>query len=83
MQAAGELALAVRSVMRERNLEPWVLEAVAAWVIAWADEWPSGFRERFHPDSGAVEAFWRERTGERNRYVKLRRIAIANLSTVL
>ncbi|MSP55196.1 MAG: hypothetical protein EXR69_06270 [Myxococcales bacterium] len=79
----AELALAVRAVMGEAGCEAWVLEAVAAWVMAWSDEWPSGFREQFYPDSEAVAAFWRARTGERNRFVKLRRIAIANLATVL
>lgn len=80
---AGELAHAVRAVMREHHLEPWVREAVAAWVMAWSDEWPAGFRQAFDAESDAVAEFWRVRTGDRNRYLKLRRIAIANLATVL
>jgi hypothetical protein len=58
-------------------------EALAAWIHAWRDHWPQSFEAGFEADAGAVVA-WAERAAvDPGRHVKLRRIAIENLASLL
>lgn len=52
----------------------------AAWAAAFAHHWPSRFGALFGPAGPALLAGLRARVDDRNRFLKLRRIAIANLA---
>jgi hypothetical protein len=58
-------------------------EALAAWLFAWAHHWPSSFAAVFAGDRDAVLEWASRAATDDNRYLKLRRIAIENLSTIL
>jgi hypothetical protein len=58
-------------------------EALAAWIFAWAHHWPSSFATCFAGDGENVLAWAGRAATDDNRYLKLRRIAIENLSTIL
>ncbi|MEO6775643.1 MAG: hypothetical protein ABI467_21965 [Kofleriaceae bacterium] len=58
-------------------------EALAAWLFAWHHHWPSSFAEQFVDDRDAILAWASAAALDDNRYLKLRRIAIENLSTIL
>jgi len=55
----------------------------AAWLGAWEHHWPSRFERVFGAEGRALHARWRAEIVDPNRYLKLRRIAIENLSGVL
>lgn len=55
-------------------------EALAAFLLAWRHHWPSSFAKTC--DDQIVSWAARHR-GDPDRYLKLRRIALANLATVL
>ncbi len=77
-----ELARAVCEAIAEqpRGREA---EALAAFVLAWHQHWPSSF-ERELDDAAVATVQWaRQHTSDANRYLKLRRIALENLATVL
>lgn len=58
-------------------------EALAAFVFAWHHHWPRVFQAVFE-DGGASLLTWAEQQfSDDGRYVKLRRIAIENLASVL
>jgi hypothetical protein len=58
-------------------------EALAAWLIAWRDHWPTSFRSCFVADLEAVEAWAERHASDAGRRVKLRRIALERLAAVL
>jgi len=58
-------------------------EALAAWLFAWAHHWPSSFAASFAGDRHEVLAWAARAAVDDNRYLKLRRIAIENLATIL
>ena len=58
-------------------------EALAAWLFAWAHHWPSSFAASFAADHDEVLAWASRAAIDDNRYLKLRRIAIENLATIL
>jgi hypothetical protein len=58
-------------------------EALAAFLFAWRAEFPTSFGEALAEDGGAMLAWARRQLSDDNRYLKLRRIAIAHLATVL
>jgi hypothetical protein len=75
----AELAAAVRTAIAG---EPSgrASEALAAFVLAWHGHWPSSFAHYL----GGDEVAWAEAHAiDRGRYLKLRRIALANLASVL
>jgi hypothetical protein len=75
LAAAVELAIAQEPTRREA-------EALAAFVSAWHHHWEVGFRQAFADPRSLLE--WaRGQIVDVDRYLKLRRIAIANLATVL
>lgn len=55
-------------------------EALAAFVLAWSQHWPSSFAVSCDED---VLAWAAQNRFDENRYLKLRRIALANLASVL
>ena len=58
-------------------------DALAAWLAAWRDHWPTGFARCFGDQAAAASAWARAHAAPEGRYLKLRRIALENLSHVL
>jgi hypothetical protein len=58
-------------------------EALAAFVAGWQAEFPTSFAAALAGDADRVLEWARTKSGDRGRYLKLRRIAIAHLSHVL
>ena len=58
-------------------------EALAAFVGAWHQHWAASFAEALGDRAGPILAWADEAIVDVNRYLKLRRIAIANLSTII
>jgi hypothetical protein len=78
------MACAIHAVRAaESEVAPFVLEAVGAFVLAWAQEWPSSFASAFGDGVRDTRAWAGKRTPDANRYLKLRRIALSRLATVL
>jgi hypothetical protein len=57
-------------------------EALDAWWFAWHHHWPDDFRRAFG-DGDRLLAWAAAQLQDTDRYLKLRRIAIANLAYVL
>ena len=74
------LRRAVRTLVGSEGLETWQVAPLLAWLAGFRHHWPRRFREVLG-DVGnlAIDALTRE-LDDHNRYLKLRRIAIANLS---
>lgn len=58
-------------------------EALCAFLLAWRHEWPRAFAEAFGERAEALADWARSGLSDANRYLKLRRLAIANLADVL
>jgi hypothetical protein len=58
-------------------------EALAAWIFAWAHHWPTSFAASFAADRDHILDWAGRAAIDDNRYLKLRRIAIENLATIL
>ncbi|HEY1818036.1 MAG TPA: hypothetical protein VGG74_37090 [Kofleriaceae bacterium] len=58
-------------------------DALAAWVLAWHAHWPRSFAASFPDDGDAIAGWATSCVTDANRYLKLRRIAIENLATIL
>ena len=56
-------------------------EALAAFVLAWRGHWPSSFAAAL--GEGEVVTWAEQHRDDPGRFLKLRRIAIANLATIL
>jgi hypothetical protein len=79
---ANELAAATQAAVAEHP-SGRDGEALAAFVFAWHHHWPRVF-ERMFGDAGAALLAWAgQQFCDEGRYLKLRRIAIENLSQVL
>ena len=57
-------------------------EALAAFVFAWHDHWPTVFAHEYRADSDAILAWSSRHAIDDGRYLKLRRIAIENLARI-
>ena len=80
--SAAELAAAVRAVQgAPAPSDPRATDALRAFVLAWADHWPTSFAAAFGADGPGLVRW--ARTGDADRLLKLRRIAVARLATVL
>ena len=55
----------------------------AAWLVAFAHHWPSRFARVFGDEGRELHERWRAAVADTGRFIKLRRIAIENLSHVL
>jgi hypothetical protein len=58
-------------------------EALAAWLVAWRDHWPARFRSAFAEHGDAVSAWAEAHALDPDRRIKLRRISLANLASIL
>ena len=73
-QAVGELVA--------RNLDPTETDVLAAWLSAFRHHWPVAFAQMLG-DVGEASLQMLLPKVAPNRYLKLRRIAIANLANLL
>jgi hypothetical protein len=78
----AEIRAAVSAVIAAA-VGPCEGEALGAFLLAWRQAWPSSFAETFASAGPSVEAWARRQLPDEDRYLKLRRIAIANRSTLL
>ena len=58
-------------------------EALAAFVFAWQHHWPHAFAVDLAADAAPTVAWASAHVLDDGRYIKLRRIAVENLSRVL
>ena len=80
----ADMARAVLEILDGEQLAPGPeRDALAAFLLGWHHEWPTSFAGAFGADAERVAGWAAERIDDRNRYIKLRRIAIANLAHVL
>jgi hypothetical protein len=78
------LALAVRAVLKHpEELDPRQRVSLLAWLSAWKSGWPSSFQTTFA--EGAMDLLAAAALGvdDTDRYLKLRRLARANLAQFL
>jgi hypothetical protein len=80
--SARQLAVALRGVIAVKPAGREG-EALAAFVFAWQAHFRTSFAAEVGADAAEVLAFARERATDAGRYLKLRRIAVENLSRVL
>ncbi len=81
--SAEELARSVTRLVRAQPGAHREREALAAFVLAWADQWPHTFALALGDEAAHVVA-WAEATAtDADRRIKLRRIAIEHLAHVL
>jgi hypothetical protein len=71
----------VREVLRE--LEPGRVAPLMAWLSAWRHHWSDHFDRTFGAEGPVYIRELAQRLEDPNRYLKLRRIAIANLAKLL
>lgn len=78
-----ELARCVLELVMSGDGSAREREALAAFVLAWADEWPHTFARSFREQASELATWAEQMASDANRRIKLRRIAIENLSSVL
>lgn len=66
------------SAVEDRRRVPLV-----AWLRAWEHHWPTEFRNTLGPRGAQMLADLTRQPMDLNRYLKLRRIAVENLSRIL
>lgn len=76
MTAAVHAAIASQPTGRPRD-------ALCAFILAWWRQWPRTFTRAFGIGAPSVVAWADAAVTDPNRYVKLSRIAMAHLATVL
>jgi hypothetical protein len=81
-RTAAELAAAACAAIAEQPTGRDA-DALAAFVRAWRQHWPSSFAAALGERGAAVLAWADAHVGDANRYLKLRRIALENLAQVL
>ncbi len=77
-----ELASATRSAIRLAP-EGREAEALAAFLFAWHHHWPQSFATSFVLDASEIVDWATRHALDGDRYLKLRRIALENLSRIL
>lgn len=82
MPSIDELAAATRTAIVEPP-QGRDAEALAAWLLGWQHHWPASFAAAFAGDGAALLAWASGQFSDDGRYLKLRRLAIANLATIL
>lgn len=74
---------ALRGLARgEDGIEAADVEPLLAWLQAWRQHWPGSFAA-LEPDGPRLVERLQARAVNQDRYLKLRRIALANLAAVL
>ena len=79
----SEMADAALAVIDEGVPDERHADALAAFLRAWLHHFPESFERAFAAHALRVESWADAHVVDRNRYLKLRRIAIENLSRVL
>jgi hypothetical protein len=74
------LRSAVLELVESERLLSWQIAPLLAWLAAFKRHWPSRFKEVLGEIGELAVESLDARLDDRNRYLKLRRIAIANLS---
>ncbi len=77
-----ELAAATREAIAQRPAGREA-EVLAAFVFAWHQHWPDSFDHALGSDAASVVAWASQNAVDEDRYLKLRRIALENLSRIL
>ena len=80
--SAVELSVATRAAIASRPTGRDA-EALAAWVFAWSDHWPTTFAAQFGADASSIIDWASRAANDDGRYIKLRRLAIENLALIL
>jgi len=75
--------VAVLEVARTPTLTVAKVAPLLAWLRAWRHHWPARFAEVFGDMQPEFLDALQKRLDDKNRYLKLRRIAIANLAHIL
>jgi hypothetical protein len=81
-RAPSELAAAIRLAVAE-GPQGRDAEALAAYVFAWHHRWARSFADELGDAAGPVLGWARGAVVDDNRYLKLRRISIERLATIL
>jgi hypothetical protein len=79
---ADDLAVAARTVIATQPGERDA-EALAAWIFAWQHHWPRSFIASLGVHAAAVTEWAARHARDKDRYLKLRRIALENLARIL
>jgi hypothetical protein len=77
-----ELAAATREAIAQRPTGREA-EALAAFVFAWHQHWPQSFDRALGRDAASAVDWASQNAVDEDRYLKLRRIALENLSQIL
>ena len=77
------MARCVRELVESGSGTPREREALAAFVLAWADQWPRTFARELAGDADELVRWAEATASDADRRIKLRRIAIENLASVL
>ncbi|MGH7318503.1 MAG: hypothetical protein ACRELA_02585 [Candidatus Rokuibacteriota bacterium] len=64
-------------------IDPRQVEPLLAWLRGWRHHWPRGFAETLGAEGDSLIQQLEARNPDPNRYIKLRRIAVENLSRLL
>lgn len=78
----AELAAATRAAVGE-SPSGRPAEALAAFVLAWQQHWPATFASAFGVDADTLVDWASRQFTDPGRYLKLRRIALAQLAHVV
>jgi hypothetical protein len=81
-RTASELAHAVAAAVAQRP-HSREADALGAYILAWQAHWPTSFIRELGGQAEPLVGWARATVRDANRLLKLRRIAIENLSTVL
>lgn len=77
-ELAAAVLAAIASAPRARDAE-----ALAAYILAWHQHWPTSFAAELGRNAASVVDWAQQNASDPNRYLKLRRIALENLASVL
>jgi hypothetical protein len=76
MATAASAAIASAPSGRDRD-------ALSAFVLAWRRQWPRSFARAFGANASSVAGWADAAVTDASRYIKLSRIAMAHLATIL
>jgi hypothetical protein len=78
------VAGAIHDLARDAaSVESRQVEPLLAWLRGWRRHWPASFAASLGPDGERLIERLEARGFDRDRYLKLRRIAVENLSELL
>jgi len=76
-------ARAVNEIARDASLEDARVAPLLAWLRAWQHHWGDHFEQTLGAEGSTLVRRLQQRLDDPNRYLKLRRIAIENLASLL